>query len=242
MTQEFYNSWKRKTKLEENAIKSLKSAKKIILENIPKKEIIAIYVKGSFVRREMNNKSDVDTVTILRKSKYLPKLKKLEKEFRTKFQPEIQLAGYSLWELRTGKKSKFKKKVSAATSRFVKHLAHHKLIYGEELNIGELCVGDDKNALKGMMGAFRKYFLPYYKKKKMGFSEIVKQVLWLAENEEKAKGNNPPHHWKKLARSIKDKNHIVHDALNLRLHPTKDKKIRSKFIKKLNKHLEKLKK
>ena len=34
---EFYDLWKRKTKLEERAIKSLKAGKKIILKHIPKK-------------------------------------------------------------------------------------------------------------------------------------------------------------------------------------------------------------
>lgn len=240
MTSQFYNSWKKKTKLEEGGIKSLKSAKKIILENIPKKEIIAIYVKGSFVRREMNKKSDIDTVTILKTSKYLPKLKKLEKKYRTKFKPQLQIAGYSLWELKTGKKSKIKKKISASTSRFVKHLPHHKLIYGKLLNINELNEGDDKNALKGMVGAFRKYFLPGYKNKKMGFSEIAKQVFWLVENEQKTKGKNPPHNWKKLAKSIKNKNHIIHDTLKLRLKPTKDKRKRNAFIKKLEEYLKDL--
>ncbi len=237
MTQDFYNSWKRKTKLEEMGIKSLKSAKKIILDNIPKKEIVAIYVKGSFVRREMNKKSDVDTVTILKTSKYLPKLKKLEGKYRTKFKPQLQIAGYSLWELKTGKKTKSRKKVSASTSRFVKHLPHHELIYGRLLNIKDLHVGDDKKALKGMVGAFRKYFLPGYKNKKMGFSEIAKQVFWLVENEQKARGKNPPHNWKKLVKSIKDKNHIIHDALRFRLKPTKDKRKRNAFIRKLNRYL-----
>ena len=56
----FWDSWKRKTKQEERAIAALKKVKKLIIENL-KDEIIAIYVKGSFIRREMNAKSDVDT-------------------------------------------------------------------------------------------------------------------------------------------------------------------------------------
>lgn len=242
MKKEFWRDWKRKTKLEETAIKSLKSAKKIILANISKREIIAIYVKGSFVRREMNKKSDVDTVTILKTSKPLAKIKRLEEKYRKEFKPQIQLRAYSFWELKTGKKTKSRGKVSASTSRFVKHLPHHKLIYGKLLNIKDLHVGDNKSALKGLVGAFRKYFLPGYKQKKMGFSEIAKQVFWLVENEQKAKDKNPPHHWKKLARSIKDKNHIIHDALKFRLKPTKDKRKRNAFIRKLNRYLDKLEK
>ena len=55
---EFWGDWKNKTKLEEAAIKSLKAARVIIIQNIPKEEIVAIYARGSFVRREMNKKSD----------------------------------------------------------------------------------------------------------------------------------------------------------------------------------------
>jgi len=77
MKKEFWKDWKRITKLEEKAIKSLKVAKKIILDNIPKEEIISIYAKGSFVRREMNKYSDVDIITVLKTKKYLKRLKTL---------------------------------------------------------------------------------------------------------------------------------------------------------------------
>ncbi len=238
----FWGDWKRKTKLEENAIKSLRSAKKIILKNISRKEIISIYVKGSFVRREMNKKSDVDIVTILKTSRYFHKFKILEKEYGEKLTPKIQFSTYSFWELKTGKKVKSRKKVSAAPSRFVNHLEHHKLIYGKILNKDELYLWDNKTALNKIVNAFNKYFFLAYKNKKMGFSEIIKQVFWLIENEEKAKGEKPPHNWKKLSKSIKDKNHIIHETLKLRLHPTKDKKIRKDFLKKLKKHLRQLNK
>ena len=70
----FWENWKL-NKLEKKGVKSILIAKKIILGNIPKKDIIASYVKGNFIRREMNKYSDVDTFTILRKSKNLAKLR-----------------------------------------------------------------------------------------------------------------------------------------------------------------------
>ena len=240
MTKEFYTLWKRKTKLEERAIKSLKAAKKIILNNILKKEIIAIYAKGSFVRREMNKKSDVDTVTVLKTSKYLPKLKKLEGVYRKKFKPEIQILGYSLWELKTGKRTKWRGKNKLSSSRFVKHLEHYKIIYGKSLEAEQLFRRSDKEDLKGMAGATKKIFLPAFKEKKFGFAEIAKQVFWLVENEQKVRGKNPPHHWKKLDKSIKDKRHIIHLTYKYRLNKPKDKKLRKKFIDKLNKYLKSL--
>ena len=64
---EFYEKWKRKTKLETSAIVSLEKTKKIILKNIPKTELISIYLKGSFIRREMKKHSDVDFIVIVKK-------------------------------------------------------------------------------------------------------------------------------------------------------------------------------
>src|SRR3989344_7004305 len=93
-----------------------------------------------------------------------------------------------------------------------------------------------------MVFAFKNIFLPGYKEKKFGFSEVVKQVFWLVENEQIWKGKHPPYHWKKMARSIKDKQHIIHDALRLRLRPTKDKVERAKFIRKLNAYIAELEK
>ncbi len=54
MKTDFWKDWKRKTKLEEAAITSIKAGKKILLSNLPKDKIVAIYVKGSFVMRELN--------------------------------------------------------------------------------------------------------------------------------------------------------------------------------------------
>ena len=95
----------------------------------------------------------------------------------------------------------------------------------------------NEHDLRGMIQGFNTLFLPDYKKKKFSFSEVVKQVFWLVENEERFKGKDPPHPWKELAKSIKDKNHIAHDALRLRIHPTQDKNERAAFIRKLQTHL-----
>lgn len=237
---EFWKDWKKITPLEKQAIKTLKSGEKIILKNIPKKEIIAIYVKGSFVRREMNEKSDVDTLTIVKSSKTLPKLRKLEEKYRDAFKPQIQFSGYSIWELKNNKRSGAGKKLRASPSRAVVHLDNYKLIYGKPLKKEELASGTEIGHLKGMINAFKDIFLPGYKEKKMGFSEIVKQVFWLVEFEQRARGKIPPNSWKKLAKLIKDKDHIIYDTLRLRLHPTKDKKIRRGYITKLKGYLKKL--
>ena len=52
---DFWEDWKRKTKIELKGIEVVKKARQLILNNIPKEEILAIYCKGSFVTREMNS-------------------------------------------------------------------------------------------------------------------------------------------------------------------------------------------
>ena len=63
---DFWKKWKRKTTIEKKAIVSIKKSRSLILKSIPKNKIVAIYIKGSFVRREMNKKSDVDIVPIVK--------------------------------------------------------------------------------------------------------------------------------------------------------------------------------
>lgn len=239
---EFWKDWKRKTKLEESAIKSIKIARKLILAELPKEQIVAIYAKGSFVRREMNQKSDVDTTTIVKESRYLKSLKVVEEKYLHKYKPQIQFSGYSLWELKHNKRVLSGKKLRASPSRMVQHLKHYRLLYGKQLRKEEFHQGPPKGHLRGMVFAFKNIFLPGYKEKKFGFSEVAKQVFWLVENEQIWKGKNPPYHWKRLAKSIKDKNHIIHDALRLRLKPTKDKAERKEFIRKLKAYLSELEK
>ena len=76
----------------------------------------------------------------------------------------------------------------------------------------------------------------------MLFSEIVKQVFWLVEFEQRSLRKEVPHSWRLLTKSINEKNHIIHLTYKYRLHPTKDKKLRSQYIKKLKKYLKELKK
>lgn len=238
---EFWKDWKNVIPLEKKAIKEVKFAKKIILKNILKKEIVSIYVKGSLTHRQLTKKSDVDVVIILKSKKYINKIKKLKELYKNKFKLELEIGAYTLGELKTGKRIKnFISKTPP--HRFVEHLKALKLIYGKELNQKEFFIQPGELALKEMINMFNRKFLPWYYQKKIGFSDITKQVFWLTYDEQKAQNKNPSYEWKKLENSIKDKNHIVHEALRLRLNPTKDKKIREKFIIKLKKHLNNLQK
>ncbi|MBT5023079.1 hypothetical protein HOK51_08185 [Candidatus Woesearchaeota archaeon] len=251
----FWKSWKRKTQIEEAAIDSLKVAKKAILSSIPPDEIVSIYVKGSFIRREMNQQSDVDTVTIVKHAKYLDNLRRIEKEEEKKQKLnkkksnklilnkiKTEIRGYAFSELKTGRRVKNKVTLTPPP-RFVKHLPHYKLIYGKDLNL----ISDgflrrtDAHDLKGMIWAFENIFLPGYVRGEFLFSQIIKQIFWLVEFEQKAKDKSVPHNWKLLAKSISDNDHVVKDAIKFRLMKNCDKELtvveQKKFIKKLKKYL-----
>lgn len=234
----FYQNWKRKTKLEERAIKSLLVAKKLILNNIPKKQIIAIYAFGSFVRREMNEKSDVDIKVILKESHFVRKMDKLENKYKNKFKPDINISSYSLWELKTGKRLKTNK-LKTPSSKFLKRLDDFELIYGKKPNVKEFKLRKDVDDFKGMIWAFKKLFLPGFKKGKFGFQGILKQIFWLTEYELRIQNKKPPHSWKKMAKLL-PKNHIMNEALKLRKLRPKDKKTRKNFIRKIEHHIKKL--
>jgi predicted nucleotidyltransferase len=241
---EFWKDWENITEFEKKAIKSLIKAKKIILDNVPREELISIYVKGSFPRREMNERSDVDLVPILKSTKTLLKLKKLSNKYCKNIKPKPQLSGYSIWELKRGKRSVAKGLTGnrAGTSRILKHFPHYKLIYGKTIDVSNFPRRSHEHDLRSMVSVFKSLFLPMYKGKELGFEDIVKQVLWLCENEMRFLGKSTPHNWKALDRSIKEKTHIVHQTYKYRLKKPKDKKIRRQYIKRLENYLDKLEK
>ena len=242
MGKEFWRDWKRITKREEKAIRTVRLTKKAIFKEIPKEIIISLYVKGSFIRREMNKKSDVDFVMIVKNNGDLKKVKKFSEKYEDMFETKINVSPHSLWELKNNKLWVKSKKPRARPDLLIKKVKEYKLLYGKEINPEDYPKRDNINDLKIRIETFRKVFIPYYEQKKFGFQEIIKQVFWLVELEEKVSGNNPPETWKKLARSIKDKKHIIHDTLRFRLKPTKDKVERKAFIGKLNRYLLKLEK
>ncbi|MFT4309067.1 MAG: hypothetical protein ACMXYL_01110 [Candidatus Woesearchaeota archaeon] len=237
----FWEEWKEKTLWEERAIKHAIIAKRIILHSIPKDEIHSIYIKGSMARREMNEKSDVDTLTIVKHSGMLSKLNNLHAIHGKKYKMDIDFSGYSLWELRHNKKSNQGKADRPSPARTMHHIQTYKLIYGEALKNKTFKSTTSKKRLNEMTKVFEDKFLPNYENGLFSFSDIIKQTFWLVENEQSSLGNSPFGSWKELKDSIQDKKHIIHDAYNLRINHTKDKAIRTRFIRKLKQYIERLK-
>ena len=222
--------------LKEKAEISIEKTKELILENIPNEEIISIYVKGSYVHDELQPDSDVDIVVILKTDKYLPDLYKLTVDFGDSVSPPFQAIAYTLDELQTGKWSLNRPKNATPIASFTKHMDQLPLLYGSKPE-GKLFTKTDEKLLKTSIANFRKIYLPEFNGGTFKFKNLIKQVIWLVEKEQRALGFIPDYHWQKLADSIEDKNHIAHDALRLRRQIDISKEEQDDFLLKLNDYL-----
>lgn len=171
-------------------------------------------------------------MVILKSDQYLSETYELSKEHANTTVPPFQIVAYTINELKTGDWSSKRTKNSTPISVFVKHLDKLPLIYGTKPE-GQLFTRTDLKDLTALIVAFEKSFLPDFEKGTFRFDEIVKQVLWLVDREERAKGIVPDYSWQRLANSIEDKNHIVHLALKLRREVEVSKDEQYAFIEKL---------
>ena len=238
---EFWREWKNKTPLEQRAIKSIRKAKRILFTKISKEEIHSIYLKGSFVRREMKEKSDVDFVPIVYDNKTLNPILKLQGEQKKELKP-TELLPLSLWELKNRKRYHARKEKGPKGAPSIDEFVRFRLIWGKGLKVCDFPARRPEDRLRGLIKAWKTIFIPLYEKEVFTFDQIIKQVFWLAEYEQMVKGKPHTHSWKSLVASVKEKSHPVHDAWKLRSNPAKDKRTHSRFISKMKSHLKRLEK
>ncbi len=225
-----------KSQLKKKALVSLQKAKELILQTIPNEEVTSIYVKGSYVQDEMTPDSDVDLVVVLKTEKYLPAIYELTEKFGNTTTPPFQVVAYTLNELQTGESAKNRTKKVTPVSSFVKHIDMLPLIYGSKPD-GKLFTRTDAKDLSAHVSAFKNSFLPEYFSDKFKFNELVKQVFWLVEREQRTLGHKPEYSWQKLDDSVKDENHIIHNALKLRRQTNIIQEEKDSFVEKLNEYI-----
>ncbi|MFP4568158.1 MAG: hypothetical protein ACLFN8_04385 [Candidatus Woesearchaeota archaeon] len=236
---QFWRYWNNKTKTEEKLILELERAIPIILTQA--KEILSGYMKGTFPRRDLTPKSDVDIVLIYKKENYLYRVKKIKEELIKQNLKNISISSFSLQELKQGKTHKGKN-----STRFTKHIDQYKHLFGDELNKKELKTRTNKEDLQKMSLAFKEIFLPKYFKEEMTFHEIIKQTYWLTDNELRYKKIKPKTTWQELTAQAQkiNKEHIMIDAYKYRQKYTKNNKPSQKqkeeYLKKLELHIDKL--
>lgn len=228
----FWESWKNKTKIELEAIKKVETAKELVIKSIPKKALIAIYIKGSFARREMKEGSDVDMVPIVSENKY-------EGAVFGVNEPRILpvcVVPLSLWELKNNKlftASDYDPDLRAKPDRFLKKLNEFKLIYGKALKINDFPIRNDKEVLIEEILRIRQGYIPAYESKFIDFKALLKEIFWLVEMEHNYKGIQVEHSFKGIADVVKNEKHIIIDAYKFRTGELSGELEKEKFIEKL---------
>lgn len=208
----------------------INKAKKLILEKIPKDQLISIYIFGSYVREDFREGSDIDLRVIVKESKYIPNVRKLN-DITKHFKPEVGVAVYSIWEMKHHKRSKLNKTLGMAPGRWLRYLNHYKKIYGETLKSEDYKIKSVEDHLRGMEHAFIEIFIPRYKE--FGFQGFIKQVLWLENLKYEQKTEKNIYSFKELAKHSK----LAKEAYKHRQNKTKNEKIKQAFVEKVRKSL-----
>ncbi|MSR85814.1 hypothetical protein EXS74_00290 [Candidatus Woesearchaeota archaeon] len=236
---DFWDDWKNKNSIEESAIEKVKSARKKVIAAIPQAALVAIYIKGSFTRREMKEGSDVDMVPIVTENDY-------EGDVFSVNSPEIDpvcVVPLSLWELKNNQlctEGEHSPDLRAKPDRFLKKLSECKLIYGKALNVTEFLMREDKHALQDGIRVIREGYIRAFESRKIEFSPLLKEVFWLVELEQNVRGIPVTHSFEGITQSVRDKTHLVHEAFKFRMGVYKTDDEKKVFIAKLKRYLSEL--
>lgn len=235
----FWKKWKEKTPLEQKTIEAVEKAREFVIKSVPEQALVSIYIKGSFVRRELSEGGDVDVVPIVTKNKYESAVFDVNDE---DISPCI-VVPLSLWEFRHNRlytKPNHIPDLRAKPDRLLKKLDECRLIYGEPLNPNKFPIRNNKQVLREDIERFRKGFVLLYEKGEIEFSSLTKEVFWLVELEQSLKGIKVDGSFRGIDMAVGNKDHIIHDAYRYRLNPTKTKSEERKFASKLKDYLERL--
>jgi hypothetical protein len=227
--------WKNKTEKEEILIRAAIYAKDLILKKIPNSEVKAIYLTGSLARRETNEKSDVDILTILINPIHAQIIDELNGSVGNQHIPKIGFSALTTDELTANKSFT---PGAAAPDRFLKRLSTSILLHGEHINPNDYPTRTDYDELDGLIKNIRERMIPMMQNKKMGFQDFIKNALWLGEAEYRISNKKSMGSWKEMAESLTNKEHIIYDALAYRNNNTQDETKRQEFINKLEKYID----
>ncbi len=230
----FFKKWKNKNEIEEGAIAAVLDSVEFLQNNLTEKELVSIYLKGSFITREMNEKSDVDMIVIVDNKRTASKLKALRDKNKENFWP-VDILPLSLDELANKDESNSRRTMFLADSDF------YELIFGKKISSRDYPLKPFEKIFKGQVSFARKAIKLHREGNKdgcYGFSILIKNCFWIVYSELRLLDESPPRTWENLDKFIKDKKNIIHDAYYFRMNPTKDKKLREEFLKKFEVYLD----
>lgn len=235
---DFWKNWKDKTPIEKEAIKSVEKARDLIIKSIPEKELVAIYIKGSFARKEMKKGSDVDVVPIVTKNRYEGDIFEVNS---FDVYPSI-VVPLSLWELKHNKlntKSDHQVDLRAKPDILLRKLSDCRLIYGTPLNPKEFKIRTNAQVLKDEIEVLKKGYIPYFEEGEIPFEPLLKEVFWLTEIELINSGKRFQSSFEGIKKAVENKSHIVHLAYKLRKKKTITKFDERAFVRLLMEYLKK---
>lgn len=235
----FWNKWADKTQLEQRAIEAVIKARELVIDSVPTRALVAIYIKGSFARREMTESSDVDMVPIVTENKYQGAI------FGVNC-PEIEpvcVVPLSLSELRKNKlasKGSYTPDLRAEPDLFLLKLNHYQLIYGTALSPADFPLRTKDQILHDEIDKVRNGYIKAYQERVIPFEPLLKEVFWLVEWQQESCGKKVSASFRGITDSITDKTHIIYDAFEFRENKKKGKVQERRFISKLEKYLDQL--
>ncbi len=235
----FWQEWKNKSELEERAIVSVQRAREFVIASVPPNALVAIYIKGSFTRREMKEGSDVDLVPIVSENQY-------EGDIFAVNGPEIDpvvVVPLSLDELRANRlssKGNYIPDLRAEPDLFLLKLDHYRLIYGTPLNPHDFPLRSKEQIVTDEITKIRNGYIPAYRDGTIDFQPLLKEVFWLVAWQQEAQGHSVDHSFKGISTEIADRTHIIYDALLLRGTSPVSKAKEREFVSKLEKYLTQL--
>jgi predicted nucleotidyltransferase len=233
---QFYESWQKKTQQEKKYIKALEKALNWLQEQPFKKDILAVYVKGSFVYRELNKDSDIDLVPIMKDEKSLNLTRELRDKVKEKLKP-VDILPLALEELKNNEY--FKKPLpgtKGAPDQFTLLLSENRLVYGKPLNTTGFKVRSDRKIYEVLKEVIKNKQIPMYEKGEFGFRQVGKQFMHLVWWEERLKGRKIDSSWIAMKAARPD-HELLQRTIEYRYNPTKDKSIRKRYINQLKEYL-----
>ncbi|MFT4260852.1 MAG: nucleotidyltransferase domain-containing protein [Candidatus Woesearchaeota archaeon] len=169
--------------------------------------VFAIYLKGSYLMKEMLPKSDIDLVVIFKES-LRPTFNKIKGH---EVLGPVSISGYSLDELKSGKKIGD----SQSPKTFMNLVKHYKLLQGTSVLHKNFPSKSFEDTYKDHKKFLKEVFLPAFIEGKHSKQELYKQVLWLSYNELVVDHKNPPYSYKEI-NDLLPEGHIGKRAYNLR--------------------------
>lgn len=207
----FWQDWNI-NEIESRAISATEKAISFLFDNVAREDLRAIYIKGSFVRRELLPKSDVDIVPITKENSIVTKIRELQETFGQQYAP-AELRPLSIQELKTGKR------INGEPGNPIDLLERRdkiELVWGEDLKDEEFPLRSLEKRLRSYEAAFSDQFFSNYEKGVFSEKQLAKATFWLIDIRMRAQGITPPLRWEDMIVKLPE-NHVGKLAWNIRM-------------------------